>query len=432
MAHALTRIAATAMVLLAAFAPCPLAAEPADAVRVARLVTNLGSTSFAERDAAYSKLEKLGPACRPQLEAALKSPDAEVRLQAERLLRRLRVAELWQPSLCDYQGHDHSVAEILAALEKATGNRMRAGDSFGKFNNGRLDLYARQKPFWELVDHVCRTTGNHIRPNYDPESGGLVVSSGDPGHFPVAYAGPLRATISSARRVFVEDFDYERFDSDTTHTFQMNFQFLWEDGFHLVAYRAQPSLTEAVTDTGQQLSTPRPTAQSWNVVGRGACTLNANLRLDPPEMAARKLSRLALSWELIAVGGMETLVVENLHLPGPYRQSSVELVLEKCEQHGNRWDIVALLQRDLDLPDPQEVLYAENRVELLDSAGKPMICRNLSGSLTERGVRLAMSFVSPQPESAPSAFKLHYPTLRAQKALGIVFTDVPLPAARPK
>ena len=431
MADSSIRRAALGTLLLVASATLA-AAEPADTIRVARLVTNLGSASFVERDRAYHELESLGPDCKPQLQAAMESADPETRLQAERLLRRLLVAEIWQPSLCDYQGQDCTVAEILGSLETTTGNRLRVGDSFGKLNNGRLELNARQRPFWELVDHVCRATGNHVRPNYDPESSGLVVSSGDPGRFPVAYAGPLRATISSARRVFVEDFDYERFGSDVTHTFQMNFQFVWEDGFHLVAYRAQPSLTEAVTDTGQRLSTPRPTAQSWNVVGRGARTLNSSLRLDPPESTARKMSKLALSWELIAVGGMETLVVEDLQIPGPYRQSGVEMVIEKCEQHGNRWDLVVLLLRDLDLPEPQEVLFAENRAELLDSDGKPMICRNLSGSLTDRGVRLSMSFVSPELESTPSAFKLHYPTLRAQKALDIVFKDVPLPAAKPK
>ncbi|MGH7295623.1 MAG: hypothetical protein ACRELB_11845 [Polyangiaceae bacterium] len=85
-------------------APHPHSAQPgtpaptASPGEIDHLVAQLGSTSYTEREAATERLRKLGKAAFPALQAALASPDAEVRYRARLLLRARirRVATLLQ------------------------------------------------------------------------------------------------------------------------------------------------------------------------------------------------------------------------------------------------------------------------------------------------------------------------------------------------
>lgn len=64
--------------------------EPAKADPVPRLIEQLGSKSFEEREAAVKRLEALGDAALPALREAVKSAtDPEVRRRAQHLVRRL-------------------------------------------------------------------------------------------------------------------------------------------------------------------------------------------------------------------------------------------------------------------------------------------------------------------------------------------------------
>ena len=64
-------------------------AAPPDEAGIARLVKQLGSDVFAEREAASRELEKAGEAAQGALERAAQSDDAEVRRRARELLTRL-------------------------------------------------------------------------------------------------------------------------------------------------------------------------------------------------------------------------------------------------------------------------------------------------------------------------------------------------------
>jgi hypothetical protein len=74
--------------VLAIGAPCR--AADADATRVDRLIQQLGSDQFAQREAASRALEAIGAPAFAALRDALGSDDAEVRRRAENLVERLR------------------------------------------------------------------------------------------------------------------------------------------------------------------------------------------------------------------------------------------------------------------------------------------------------------------------------------------------------
>jgi hypothetical protein len=409
------------------------AQEPPTEVRVARLIRDLGSESFIERERATAELKLLGPATRRQLEEASASDDAEVRAQAALLLKQLRLADLWAPALVSCQAQGAQAGSILASLAEQSGNRLLVGDQYGAFHDAPVNLDHAEVPFWQVLDDLCRQTGNQVRHHYDSRSPGLVVVQGDPGQFPVAYAGPVRSQIVSARRVFIEEMNYDTLKSEITHTFQFNLQMMWEDRFRLVAYRSQPDLISAVAEGGAELAAAQPAGSGWNVAGAGTLQLAMNLRIQPPSTQARKLDRLRLAWGLIAVGDMRTLEVSDLSSQAPHFQDDLELVVESVQERpGARYEVSVLVNRDLIIPQPQEILFQENNFELFDAEGRPFRKQGQTNSLTDQGARIRFTFAGETPASVPRVLRLMYPRLRAQHDLAIEFQGVPLPVGQPE
>ncbi len=409
-------------------------ARPPEA-RVARLVKLLGSDSYAQREEADDALAKIGQPSRPQLEAALDAEDAEIRLRARRLIERLKVSELWLPASVTLSVPNMKVSQALDEIAQQTGNHVLVGEAFGSLHDRSLTLDTTPTTFWKAIDDICRQSDNHIRPHYDPRPG-VVMISGATGMHPVAYSGPVRAHITKARRVFSEQFDYATRTSDIDHTFQIDLKLLWEDRFHLVAYRSQPILVEAVTDTGVRLVSVKRSGggREWNEIRSGLPQLTASMALRPPALSAKELDRFVLKWEMIAVGDMTQLEVTNLESKEPHHGDDLELVVEEVrkERRGSHYVVTVLVSRDLVLPEPREVLLNENRIELFDNKGREFHHQGTKSILADRGVKVMTSFRVPQLGAEPHRLRITYPRIRDQRELEIVFRHVPLPMAKPE
>jgi len=401
-------------------------------VQVAALIERLGSVAYDERVAAQRDLAALGPTAQAELETALDSSDPEVRLAAIALLKRLKLAQLWGASHVDGQLEGEQLSSIFASIAQQTGNRLLVGDQYGAFSDASASLEFQQVPFWQAVDAVCIQTGNHVRPHYDTGNPGLVVVAGAPGKNPVAYAGPVRAQVTSARRVFVEELDYQQMTSEQTHTFQLNLQVMWEDRFRLVAYRSQPDLILAATDAGVPLSATQSAGSGWNIASTGTRQLSMTLRLNPPPIDSRYLETLQLRWGLVAVGDMATHEIRDLSTPAVHRTDDLELVLEEAQIGNPRCELLVHVVRDMIVPDPSEILVQENQFELIDDQGRAYRPQGQTNSLTDRGARLRLSFLAPASDSSPTVLRCHYPRLRSQHDLEITFNDVPLPTGHPQ
>ncbi len=409
------------------------AQQPEGEVRIAGLIRDLGSTSFETRQRASLALAKLGSQTRKQLEDAVHSDDPEVRLRSADLLKQIKVRDLWSPSIITYRCEAEQASKVVARLAEQTSNRLLVGDQYGTFQDAPITLDYPDGSFWEVLDDLCRQSRNHVRSHYDTGNPGLVVVSGGPGEYPTAYSGPVRARITSARRVFIEELDYDELKSEKTHTFQLNLQMMWEDRFRLVSYRSQPELMEAVTDTGVQLSATQPAGSGWNVASQGTHQLSTELRLHPPATSARNLKSLRLKWGLIAVGDMATIEISDMSLARPHLQDDVELIVESVQESpGARYEVTLLANRDLVIPEPPEMLFQENDVQLIDADGRPFRKQGQTNNLTERGVRLKLSFTGESSDSKPAELRFTYPRIRDRHNLEIVFRDVPLPVARPE
>lgn len=414
-------------------APAAASADPV--ARVARLIRDLGHDSFAARQAADRELLSLGKAGREQLEIAGRSPDPEIRARALDLLRRIKVEELWFGTRVTLSGDELPATALVQQLAAASHNKLVIGEGYEAFRDKPIRLSPDEQFFWQALDELCRKSGNQVRPHYDTREAALIVSAGTTSQSPVAYAGPVRMEATSARREFREDLHYKQTERRATHTFQLNLQAMWESNFRLVAYRVQPEVVEAVTDTGQRLALCA-SATGWNVCGPETRQVPLELKLHPPTVAAQRLERLHLRWNLLAVGDFATLELSDFTKRGPHQQDDVEVVIEDQQTiESSQFQVTLLVARPYAVPEPHEVLFQENRFELLGADDKPWGLANHVQEMHGGAVRAKLTFRRPSGVAAtdrPAKLKLHYPRIRSQRALDLVLTGVPLPFNRPE
>ena len=234
-------------------APHSHAQPPAEEPRVARLVRELGADSFAVRSQASEELAKLGATARRDIEQATRSDDPEVRSAPRTCCCAIKLHDLWNASRVTCPATPVSASQVLRQLGEQTGNHVLIGDQFGTFHETEVQFDIADADYWQALDQLCARSGNHCRPHYDSRLPGVVVVAGPPGRHPLAYAGPVRGRITSARRAFNEELSYEDARSEKTHTFQLNLEMTWEDRFKLVAYRSQLDVVEARTNGGTRI-----------------------------------------------------------------------------------------------------------------------------------------------------------------------------------
>jgi hypothetical protein len=424
----------TLAAMLAGLAIVPAAAqEDAPAVRVARLIPLLGSHSYAERRLATEELEKLGPLAREALQQQADSADPEIRRRAGELLGKLHVADLWEPSRVTVQCRQESAKKVLEQLAGQSGNRVAPEDGTYAMHEAPVTLAATSAPFWSVLDDLCLQSGNYVRPYYDHRRPGFVVVAGRFGKFPMAYAGPIRGRVTGARRMFTEELDHEKGTSEVTHNFQLTLQFTWEDRFRPVAFRSQAELVEAITDTGVRVTTNGVACPDWEAAADSSRMVTTALSLRPPPTAAKQLDVLRVRWGLFAVGDMATLDVRELAAGRSFTQDDLRLTVLEYEKIGaSRYRIVLLVNRDLALPEPRSVAFHENEFDLYDAQDQPLRKMVNSWRFTDEGLRIQATFTQPGEGGQPAALRFSYPRIRSQRALDILFRDVPLPTARPE
>lgn len=410
-------------------------AEAPSVARVMATLDQLGDGVWRVREVAQLQLAQWGAGIRGHLEDAVQHQDPEIRARVRQLLLPLKTQELWAGSRVTLYAHDEPATSVFTALAEQSGNYVVLGDQYGKFRDGTVNLDFKGELFWRALDEVCRQSGNQIRPHYDDAARpGLVVSEGLTSSGPIAYGGPVRMQITKAQRSFSEELNYSDLPPKIAHTFQLSVHTMWENRFKLVAHQAHLEVHEATTDTGTKLlATPLP-FRAWSVANGGTRQLTMNMRLQPPSRAAKRLQKLRLTWGVLVVGDMSTLEVRELTSSEPHNQDDVRLVVESVEEQPvARYMVTVVITRDLVVPEPSEVAFHENRLELFDAQGRAFRSQGQSNSWTEQGARIRLTFAAePGTVGPPWMLRLTYPRLRTEHNLEFVFHDVPLPIQMPE
>ena len=183
----------------------------------ARLVEQLGSPRFQEREDAAEGLRKLGGAALPALRTAMQNDDMERKSRATALVAEIEARLMVEPTLVKLAYRDRPLLEVVADL----GNQSETSislfpDNAPAWADRRITLEAAEPvPFWEAIEHLCREAGLAVTngqfatpmgPNPNPAvrrrlrtaSLQLVQSTTLPG--PSGVNGPFRAIVTSIQQ----------------------------------------------------------------------------------------------------------------------------------------------------------------------------------------------------------------------------------------
>ena len=291
--------------------------------------------------------------------------------------------------------------------------------------------------YWEAVDDICRRTGNRIRPHYDMHTPGIVVSAGPPGNFPRAYAGPVRAQITGARRVFIEELNYEEAKG------RADAQLPDQSAIHLGRSLSHRGLCHAArTGRGGDRRQDRAVAAAqaagggWNATSRGLRQVTASLKLNPVPVSARSLDVLQDQMGPDRGGRAGRRWSSPISTPAKLHCSGRRL---RCRSRRSKSKPAARYIVSLNVVrDLVDARAAGNRVSGVRRRAGRRPGPALSAaepdppSLGERGVQLKIAVLGESAESEPAATQLHYPRLRARRDLELVFRNVPLPMSKPE
>ncbi len=171
---------------------------------VAKLIEQLGSEDFSEREGAAKRLEELGPAIIDELRAALKSDNAETVRRVQELLRKAERKALnekaTEPTLVELNAKDQPLDTILAELSKqAKCEVVLGGVGLEELAGKKITVKTDGKvPFWNAVLKVCEAADLQIA-----GAGGFYAPGSIPylrRHFGVRFASDVnRSVVLEAR-----------------------------------------------------------------------------------------------------------------------------------------------------------------------------------------------------------------------------------------
>jgi hypothetical protein len=158
-------IAALTFVLglgVVATVPAP-AAPPSDQATIAKLIEQLGSNEFEQREKAQKELDAIGA---PALEALRKAADGhsqtEVRMRAGVLVRTIEMRTVSNTVLAPRKIHlvykDTPLPEAVADFSKKTGYAITLQDPEA-VKDRKITLDTGEVPFWEAFDQFCSKAG---------------------------------------------------------------------------------------------------------------------------------------------------------------------------------------------------------------------------------------------------------------------------------
>jgi hypothetical protein len=157
------------VILAAVSVPLVNAQPSADPAQIARLVEQLGSGDFDQREEAARGLDKLGAPALEALRKAVDSSDLEVRRLAqelnERIVRRMDSASALVPNLIRLNYKDTTLNDALRDLRARSGFNVRLADGDANLGGRLITLDTGATTFWKALDQFEAAAGLKEQPS---------------------------------------------------------------------------------------------------------------------------------------------------------------------------------------------------------------------------------------------------------------------------
>jgi hypothetical protein len=175
----------------------PRAGETTDTARIGKLIDQLGSDSFADREQARRDLEAIGVPALQGLRRAETKGDLETSRRVAELIRTIEetklTAELLSPKKVHLKLKDVPVLQAVEMLAKLSGYAMRVDGDRTLLTGKTVTLDTGLVTFWEAVDRLGEKAGLTEKSTIasipgDPNQDGIVMDRSY--SVPVREAGP--------------------------------------------------------------------------------------------------------------------------------------------------------------------------------------------------------------------------------------------------
>ncbi len=166
--------------------PCP-AGEAPNKEKIDKLIEQLGSGNFTERENAAKELETIGAPALEALRKAAKSSDAEVRKRAKTILSKIdnerEIPRVLAPKRIRLVYKDTPLHEALADFEKKSGYHIDLCHPDRKLKERKITLDTGDATFWHAVGLLCEkaqlTEGNikDLKPDAPVDNRAIIGNS---------------------------------------------------------------------------------------------------------------------------------------------------------------------------------------------------------------------------------------------------------------
>ncbi len=281
--------------------PGPPEAEAPFAQQIHQLIEQLSGDEAAKRDAATEKLLELAGTSAQDIDHFLNSlpkedeplpKDVRQRLARIRMQVEKRAAKtMTVATTVTLAAKDMPLAEVLAAIEKQTGNRL--SDSREQQNerasakSPRITIDLKSEGFWSAVDQILDQAGLGIDSEGDDSA--LAIITRNPHENPRL----ARATYEGLFRLDVTDVQAERsLRQPQQKSLKLQLEVAWEPRLHPIALSHPTADLWATTNTGRTLVTSYPQLRMDVEVPSGAQAADITLPFDLPPREAKSVTAL--------------------------------------------------------------------------------------------------------------------------------------------
>jgi len=346
------------------------AADDALRLEVQPLVQQLESPKRAEREAAENALLKLG-AEKPAQVLDLLPPGGANTPELDRIKQKLQqvVAEAAaRPALITLRGDGLPLSQVLAALEKQSGNRI-IDDRGAGAADPPLKVNFDKTPFWQALDAVLDQAGLTVYLFGKPRAIHIVARS--EGERPrvgrASYSGPFRVeplTVAAHR-------DLRNPQGDNL---RLTLEVAWEPRLRPIGLKQRFRDLKAVDEQGRPLPVANEAAEleAPSVGDNLAVELLVPFRL--PDRGVREITSLRGTLQAMLPGKIETFSFDNVVTARNVekRIAGVVVTLERVQPAGELWQVLVRLKFDRagDAFESHRPWYLRNEAWLEGPGGK--------------------------------------------------------------
>ncbi|MDZ7615957.1 MAG: hypothetical protein U1E05_03070 [Patescibacteria group bacterium] len=429
--HALLLASLTALAIGQISAPGASAEDADMQLTVRRLVRGLDSLRLAERDAAEASLLELGVPALDFLPPITDQTPSDVKQRLGRVrqkLEQLAAAAMGRASTVTIPDAAMRLSEVLAAIEKQTGNRLI--DARARFGHKAADLELRvdfhDAPFWQALDSVLDQAGLTVYP-YGEECAIYVVSrpEGQAARSGRAcYVGPMRIEPVLVRAE-------RNLRSQASPLLQLTNEIAWEPRVRPISFEQAMAAVHAQDERGKPLVLDNSGATLEIPVEGNRVAASLTYAFQAPARQVEQVAVFRGAVKGLIPGKVATFRFESLAGVRNVRQriGGATVTLEHVRRDGEYWAVAIRVRFDEAGPALQShrgwIFRNPAYLETANGA-RVDVARFETTRQTENEVGMAYLFESDAPIEG-LCFVYETPALLLQLELPYEIKDIPLP-----